>query len=314
MHIVVVVVVVALLCSFANAQEPLGRLRNKEAVFPVESIEELQESSDFLGLENEWNFRNLEDASLSFSMSMSMDTESCLPSDAMPFDVEASVDIGNVGNVEGETTRCGPNCYKLKGSGQDVCRQEDYFTSSSERSDAFHFAYTKATGPFVLSAKVCGTGTFDSVSNTYPRTGLMVRSSLDPIAQNFFLSHSPDLEANWSARRETNGQTKCDYDGSPDVPCLYLIIERFAVGDGDYELIGYYSYEVDFLDSVDTCNERQTIFEVAFDNVTFPDEVYVGMAVLYGKENELYESQFHEIHFANDNMFRDQPFTSRYKI
>lgn len=309
-----VVFVAALLSSAAKAHETLGRLRQMN-VFPVESLEEeVQVSSGFLGLEDEMVIRGLfEELSLSFSMSMSMsmDTNGCLPSDASPFDIEASVDIGNTG-VEGETIRCGPNCYKLKGSGLDVCRQDD-FSSLSQGPDALHFAYTKVTGPFVVVSKVCGSATSDSFENESPRTGLMVRESLDPLSQNFFLSHTPDAEANWSARRVTNGQTSCNGDGSPDVPCLYLIIERFAPGDGDFEVIGYYSYEVDFLEGVEACSERKTIFEVAFDS-SFPEEVYVGMSVLYGKENALYESQFSEIYFDSDNMFRDMPFTSRYTI
>jgi hypothetical protein len=263
-------------------------------------------------------FRDLLEQGMSHSfsmMSMSMDySHGCLPSDATPFDIQGSIDIGRTG-VEGETIRCGPNCYRLKGAGQDVCRTQD-FSSITEGPDALHFAYTKVEGPFVLASKVSGTATGDSFDNTGPRTGIMVRSSLDPLAQNFFLSHSPELEANWSARHESNGPTSCDFDGSPDVPCLYLVIEKFAPGDGDFELIGYYSYEVDFLEGVNTCSERETIFEVALRDSgdSYPEEVYVGMAVLYGKESKLYESQFKEIHFAEENMFGDMPFTSRYKI
>lgn len=302
--------------SLAKADE-LRRLRKASVLLPIDSIDTQPEEppTGFMDLmEDEFMWRDLLEmstGSLSFSMSMDMSmsmcscTDDCLPLDAKPFDIEASWDIGSTG-AKGETTRCGPNCYRLKGSGLDMCGVDDSW--SSKAPDALHFSFLEINGPFVLASKVCGGPSGDSFEDIAPRTGLMIRESLDPLAQNFFLSHTPDGEANWSARHETDGPTSCDFDGSVDVPCVYLIVERT-----DSEIIGYYSYEVGFLEGVKMCSQRMTVFEVSF-NGTFADEVLIGMAVLYGRQNTLYESEFHEIHLSDDNMFRDLPFVSQYTI
>jgi hypothetical protein len=199
-----------------------------------------------------------------------------------------STDIGDT-KEKGESTQCGPNCYVLKGSGQDVCFVED------KRPDAMHFAYTKVSGTFILAAKVCGPSP-DNFNSPQARTGLMIRENLDPTAKNIYLSHTPDYQAEWSYRNETNGETFCNSDGSPDVPCLWLFLQRLAPGDGPTEFVGYYFYDFD-----NTCNFQQATFPpISYTDITFPDEVYVGMAVLSGRENELYESQFNEIHFAEN--------------
>lgn len=312
--------------SLAKADEPLRRLRNAD-VFPIHSIDTKPEEAPTAGFmdlaEDELLWRDLLEmsiSSISFSMSMDMSveeyeqcsiscTDDCLPSDAKPFDIEASWEIGSTG-TQGETTRCGPNCYLLKGSGLDMCATDD---STTEAPDAMHFAFREINGPFVLVSKVCGGSSSDSFEDIAPRVGLMVRESLDPLSKNFFLSHSPDAEANWSARHETDGSTSCDFDGSVDVSCVYLILERSAApGDGD-KFIGYYSYEVNFLQDVKMCSQRETVFEVGF-NGTMSDEVLIGMAVLYGRENALYESEFHEIYLSDDNMFGDLPFVTRVTI
>jgi hypothetical protein len=228
------------------------------------------------------------------SMSMSMDTvcpmcsQNCLPPNASPFDIMGSTDIGDT-KEKGKSTQCGPNCYVLKGSGQDVCEDED-----RRRPDALHFAYTKVSGPFILAAQVCGPMP-EGLDRQYARTGLMIRENLDPMAKNMYLSHTPNYQAKWSYRTETNGETFCSGDGSPDVPCLWLFLQRLTPGEGLTEFIGYYFYDFD-----NTCNFQQATFPpIRYNGITFPDEVYVGMAVLYGRENELYGTQFNEIHFAD---------------
>jgi hypothetical protein len=227
------------------------------------------------------------------SISMSKGThcpicsQNCLPSNASPFDIMGSTDIGDT-KEKGKSTQCGPNCYVLKGSGQDVCEDED-----RKGPDAVHIAYTKVSGTFILAAKVCGPNpnTFDSPQ---ARTGLMIRENLDPMAKNIYFSHTPNYQAKWSYRNETNGETFCNSDGSPDVPCLWHFLQRLAPGVGPAEFVGYYFYDDD-----NTCNFQQATLEpIRYNDIAFPDEVYVGMAVLYGRENELYESQFNEIHFA----------------
>ena len=245
-----------------------------------------------LGGEDEFMWRELLENSESMSMSMSSETTcptcstNCLPNDASPFDIVGSTDIGDT-KLQGASTRCGPNCYVLKGSGQDVCETDD-----EKHPDTLHFSYTKVSGPFILAAQVCGpmSGLSDM---PLARTGLMIRESLEPMAKNIYLSHSPDAQATWSSRNETNGETACDFHGSPDVPCLWHFLQRFAPGEGPAEFVGHYFY-----DEENTCKFQEAIDSIEYRDITFPDEVFVGMAVLYGKENELYESQFNEIHFA----------------
>jgi hypothetical protein len=278
-----------------NPKNVLLRLRASNPFFLQSSLgKHAERLSDFLstelGGEDEFMWRELMEHSE--SMSISLDTvcskcsNNCLPNDASPFDIMGSADIGDT-KLQGTSTQCGPNCYVLKGSGQDVCEAED-----KKNPDAVHFSYTKVSGPFILAAQVCGPRSAFS-DMPLARTGLMIRESLDPMAKNIYHSHTPDAQATWSSRYETNGETSCGFHGSPDVPCLWHFLQRFAPDEGPTEFVGYYYYDDD-----NTCNFQEAIDPIKYSDITFPDEVYVGMAVLYGKENELYESHFNDIHFA----------------
>lgn len=299
-------IVASILCflivlAMASAQEdenPKTVLRSLGASKPLplqsSSGEHAEHLSDFLstelGGEDELMWRELMEHTESMNMSLDTDcptcSKNCLPNNASPFAIMGSTDIGDT-KLKGTITQCGPNCYVLKGSGQDVCEAED-----KKRPDAVHFSYTKVSGPFILAAQVCGP--MSAISDMpLARTGLMIRESLDPMSKNIYLSHTPDYQANWSFRDETNGETYCDFHGSPDVPCLWHFLQRFAPDEGPAEFVGYYFYDFDNI-----CNFQDAIGSIQYHDITFPDQVYVGMAVLYGKENELYESQFNEIHFA----------------
>lgn len=293
---VLFVLVVARAQGDENPKNRLRRRLRASKPFSLHSSsgERAEHLSDFLsadlGGEDELMWRELMEHSESMSMDLDTDcptcSKNCLPNDASPFDIMGSTDIGDTRD-KGTSFQCGPNCYVLKGSGQDVCEVED-----KKHPDAVHFSYTKVSGPFILAAQVCGP--MSAISDMpLARTGLMIRESLDPMAKNIYLSHTPDYQATWSSRNETNGETSCDFHGSPDVPCLWHFLQRFAPDEGPAEFVGYYFY-----DYGNTCNFQEAIDSIEYNHITFPDEVYVGMAVLYGKENELYESHFNEIHFA----------------
>ena len=102
---------------------------------------------------------------------------------------------------------------------------------------------------------------------------MTVRESLDPFARNIFVSHTPNLSADWSWRTESNGDTVFGEDGSPDVPCLWITLVRER---NDFTFS--YAYESD---EAGGCKLDGDFVEHLTQTVTIDmvDDVLVGLAV-----------------------------------
>ena len=145
----------------------------------------------------------------------------------------------------------------------------------------FRFAYKKVSGRhFSLRAKVCGVNCDggDGFDGQFGRTGLMIRESLDPLAKNIFVSHSPNGQADWSYRSEYGGATFDDFDGSPDVPCLWITLER-----NNDDFLFSYAYE-----GQDECDMESEFLEDlnGQKTIAMPEDVFVGLAVSTGVKEQ----------------------------
>jgi hypothetical protein len=144
------------------------------------------------------------------------------------FLIDDNVDIGDIlGYPTPAFARsCGPRCYDVKDNGDDP-------PYDPELGDTLRFAYKEISSTkFMFRAKVCGTNCNDRPwtwdSGILGSVGLMVRESLDPFAKNLFVSHEPHSQATWSYRLQTGGPATYDFDGSPDVECLWISLERLS--------------------------------------------------------------------------------------
>lgn len=195
---------------------------------------------------------------------------SCVDQTVPEFVIDDSQDIGDVlfHNGPGFTNKCGPDCYTLKDNGDDP-------PYDPELGDTLRFAYKEITSDsFSISSRVCGV-TCDGEDKAgiplyFGRVGLMVRDSLDPFARNIFVSHSPNGQSDFSYRNVTGGDTFEDFDGSPDVECLWIALVR----DNRNIFSASYAYE-----GIDSCDRN----EIPYPNLSFSIDmdktVFVGLAV-----------------------------------
>ena len=152
--------------------------------------------------------------------------DSCVPPNVPLFDIDDNVDIGDTLTRPGPAfaKACGPRCYNVKDNGDDPPFDPQY-------GDTLRFAYKQVSSyNFIFRSLVCGTvcddGQGDPEMTQFGRTGLMVRESLDPLAMNVFASHQRDAQADWSYRTKYNESSTYDFNGSPDVECLWITLER----------------------------------------------------------------------------------------
>jgi hypothetical protein len=150
--------------------------------------------------------------------------DSCVPPNVPLFQIDKDVDIGDTLIRPGPVfaKRCGPRCYDVKDNGDDP-------PFDPELGDTLRFAYKKVSSyNFLFRSLVCGTvcDGRDTGMNKFGRTGLMVRESLDPLAMNVFASHQRDAQADWSYRTRYGELPTTGFDGSPDVECLWITLER----------------------------------------------------------------------------------------
>jgi hypothetical protein len=192
------------------------------------------------------------------------------------FVIDDDVDIGDTLDRPGPAfaASCGPRCYDVKDNGDDP-------PFDPHLGDTLRFAYKEITSSeFFFRAKVCGTKCDgeewrwgDSILG---RSGLMVRESLDPMSKNLFVSHQPHYQADWSYRLDTNGGSSQNFDGSPDVECLWITLERHSQERFTFS----YSYE----SHVDhNCGIED--WEMLNTTITIPDmaeTVLVGLGVSTG--------------------------------
>lgn len=196
----------------------------------------------------------------------------CVPQDEPQFMIDDNVNIGDtlLHPGPGFTRSCGLDCYRVKDSGDDP-------PFDPELGDTLRFAYKEVSGRhFSLRSKVCGVDCDgdDGFAGQFGRTGLMIRESLDPLAKNIFASHSANGQADWSYRSAYGGATLDGFDGSPDVPCLWITLER-----NNDDFFFSYAYE-----GQDACDMEPEFLEDLNGRVTIdmPDDVLVGLAVSTG--------------------------------
>ena len=181
----------------------------------------------------------------------------CVDQTVQEFIIDDSEDIGDVllHNGPGFTSKCAQSdCYTLKDNGDDP-------PYDPELGDTLRFAYKQITSDsFSLSSRVCGVACDGEDKAGIPlyfgRVGLMVRDSLDPFARNIFVSHSPMGQAEYSYRNVTGGDTFEDFDGSPDVECLWITLVR----DNRNTFSASYAYE-----GIDSCDRN----EIPYPNLSF---------------------------------------------
>ena len=141
--------------------------------------------------------------------------------------------------------------------------------------DTLRFAYKQITSEsFSITSRVCGV-TCDGEDEAgiplyFGRVGLMVRDSLDPFARNMFVSHSPHGQAEFSYRNVTGGDTFDDYDGSPDVECLWITLVR----DDMKTFSASYAYE-----GIDSCDRNEIQYPKLSSSIDMDKTVFVGLAV-----------------------------------
>jgi len=272
-NILILALLGSILVLEVTGKQNLSRLRKEEDVIDhfgqvVDSQENLNTGT---AIEDEmlWG-RVLGEA----SFSMSMDLRSCVPPDVPEFIIDEDVDIGDVliRPGPGFARKCGEDCYLVKDNGDDP-------PDDPELGDTLRFAYKQIdSDTFSIRSRVCKSDCDGNVSLGYGRVGVMVRESLDPLAKNAFVSHTPDLSAEWSYRSETGGASEYFEAFTPDVPCLWLTLER----EGD-QFIFSYAYPEDpyATESGGGCGFDPISDEIIGATVTIdmPSNVLIGLAV-----------------------------------
>ena len=194
------------------------------------------------------------------------------------FDIDHDVDIGDILHRPGPgfLKDCGPRCYDMKDNGDDPPYDDP------EYGDTMRFAYSEVDADrFRLTAKACithcddkhWTDLDDLGAANFGSIGLMVRDSLDPKSQSLFVSHQPFAAADWSYREKQDGKLIEGYNGSQDVECLWLTLERKTTNEF-YFFYQYTSYEDDQCGIDEWKMEENTI---VFEDM--PETVLLGLGV-----------------------------------
>ena len=165
---------------------------------------------------------------------------------------------------------------------------------------------TSTSTNFSIKSRTCGVKCYGDEGQPFGtiqgRVGLEVRQSLDPLAANIFISHQPDLKADWSWREVYNGMYHSDGDGSPDVPCLWITLTR----NGD-TFTSTYAYdpqkpgEVCESDFDIGCLDKEV-------EINMSGTVYVGLAVSSGVYDGDYSScEFTKADFESIEFVCEEP-------
>jgi hypothetical protein len=201
--------------------------------------------------------------------------ESCVSPDIPAFEIDESVDIGDVlYHLGGRAESCGKDCYKVKDNGDDP-------PFDPELGDTLQFAYRPVTNKtFTFRAKVCGV---DCGPETFGPDGmgrcglmgLMVRESIDPLSKFVFVAFQPHAQVDWAYRSQFGDLVSSDADGSPDdKDCLWMTVTRnggtFSL---QYEAVGDNSCDV-CADCPDVAGVRPPLIHVEMTKT-----VLVGLAV-----------------------------------
>eukprot|EP00984_Skeletonema_dohrnii_P019636 scaffold9441_cov77-Skeletonema_dohrnii-CCMP3373.AAC.2 len=241
--------------------------------------------------------------SYSYSMSYGPGCErsKCVDPDVPRFIVDRSVDIGDplLQKEPDMPKRCGCDCYTLKDSGKPPF--------DLQLGDTQRFAYREVTSTnFSIKSRTCGVKCYvgDEVQGTplqltYGRVGLEVRQSLDPFSANVFISHVPQLRAEWSWRENYNGTPFGGVDYSLDETCLWISLTR----RGD-KFTWTYAYDAYLPGEECESGDIDLGFDPVEAVIDMSETVCVGLAVsseVYSGPNsfcEYTEADFESIEFA----------------
>ena len=164
---------------------------------------------------------------------------SCVDPKLPKFIIDADQDIGDPlyhePEAPGYVSKCGSDCYTVMDNGDDP-------PFDPELGDTLRFAYKEIKSDnFSIRSRVCGVkcdGEEDAGQSLhFGRAGLMIRESLDPLARNVFVSHSPYDQVEWTFRPVEDGDTMTNWHGSHDVECLWITLVR----NGD-NFVATYAY------------------------------------------------------------------------
>jgi regulation of enolase protein 1 (concanavalin A-like superfamily) len=123
-------------------------------------------------------------------------------------------DVGDVG-ITGETTfDAATSTFTLKGAGKDIWGN----------ADSFHFAYRMMTGDGVIVARVLKLQNINSAT----KGGVMIRQSLDPAAENAFMTLTPS-KGSYFQRRLSAGASTIATSGGTTIKAPYWVkLERIG--------------------------------------------------------------------------------------
>ena len=217
----------------------------------------------------------------SFQTEEDIRSSSCVDPKLPKFVIDADQDIGDPlyhePEAPGYVSKCGSDCYTVMDNG-------DVPPFDPELGDTLRFAYKEIKSDnFSIRSRVCGVkcdGEEDAGQSLhFGRAGLMVRESLDPLARNVFVSHSPYDQVEWTFRPVEGGDTMTNWHGSHDVECLWITLVRN--GDNFVATYAYKGGERIDNESTDYSCDGLEIGDpiLSFTIKDMSSKVYVGLAV-----------------------------------
>jgi hypothetical protein len=217
------------------------------------------------------------------------------------FEIAQDVDIGDTLDRPGPAflKSCGPRCYDMKDNGDDPPYDPEY-------GDTMRFAYREVDYEhFRFRAKACVTHCKDTpwkdVEDFYAADfgsiGLMVRESLDPLSKKLFVSHRPFYAVDWSYRSEQGADHIESLNGSQDVECLWITLERKSKDEFHF----YYQY-ISYTDEECGIGEWQ-MEENTIQLNDMSEKILVGLGISSHIPDEWYQcphtqARFSEIEFV----------------
>jgi uncharacterized repeat protein (TIGR03806 family) len=173
-------------------------------------------------------------------------------------------DIGPVGLAGDASYTTNSGSFSVSGAGADVW----------DPDDAFHFAYLEVRGNCDIAARLTSVTPVDP----WARAGVMVRESFTPNSRNAFAALSTSFGAIWQWRAASGGIS--DYFDGPEIPApVWLRITRTNT-----TVRGYYS-----LNGTNWTQLGSTL------TLSFPSNIYVGLAVVSMNTNVLNTSVFDSV-------------------
>jgi hypothetical protein len=149
-------------------------------------------------------------------------------------------------------------------------------------TDEFNFAYKQLTGDGSITVRI------DSIQNTneWAKAGVMIRSSLEPVAQQVDMIGTPSNRVEWMYRSTTGGTTMSN---NTDVDSIALPHWVRIRREGN-TFIGEHSN-----DGVNWMTVSQGVPTSSSAAVQMPDSVYIGLVVTSHVSGEACQAEFSEV-------------------